>query len=130
MSDAVRTGAVIFAKNVAQVASFYRELLSMTVAHSEPDLVVLESTETQLVIHGIPKHIADSFTIAVPPEAREDSSIKLFFPVISLTATRAAAVALGGRLGPPSKEWEARGFRACDGVDPEGNVVQFRAKSP
>lgn len=25
-----------------------------------------------------------------------------------------------------SKEWEARGFRACDGRDPEGNVLQVR----
>jgi hypothetical protein len=24
------------------------------------------------------------------------------------------------------KEFEARGFRACDGYDPEGNVVQLR----
>jgi hypothetical protein len=24
------------------------------------------------------------------------------------------------------KEWAWRGFRACDGVDPEGNVVQIR----
>ncbi len=130
MPHAVRTGAVIFAKDVAQVATFYRELLSMVATDTEPGLVVLESAEAQLVIHGLPKHIADGFEIAVPPEAREDSSIKLFFPVPSLAASRIAALALGGRLGPPSKEWEARGFRAVDGVDPEGNVVQFRTRVP
>ena len=130
MSSPLRTGAVIFAKDVAQVTTFYRELLSMAVAHTEPELVVLESNDIQLVIHGIPKRIADSFTIANPPEPRDDASIKLFFPVASLAATRAAAAALGGRLAPPAKEWEARGFRASEGVDPEGNVVQFREVSP
>lgn len=28
------------------------------------------------------------------------------------------------------EEWAARGFRACDGVDPEGNVLQFREPAP
>jgi hypothetical protein len=27
------------------------------------------------------------------------------------------------------KEWSARGFRACDGYDPEGNVFQVREKA-
>jgi hypothetical protein len=32
----------------------------------------------------------------------------------------------GGELNPPDKEFAARGFRACDGHDPEGNVLQLR----
>ena len=48
----------------------------------------------------------------------------------SLAEARARAPALGGRLAPAGKEWAARGFRACDGVDPEGNVVQFREPAP
>jgi hypothetical protein len=28
------------------------------------------------------------------------------------------------------KEWSARGFRACETVDPEGNVIQFREDAP
>ena len=31
-----------------------------------------------------------------------------------------------GALYPSHKEWDARGFRACDGYDPEGNIVQLR----
>ena len=102
----------------------------MVVAQTEPELIVLESADFQLVIHGIPKRIADTIVIAVPPEPREDTSIKLFFPVTSITAARAAAPGLGGSVGPLSKEFVARGFRACDGVDPEGNVVQFRELVP
>ena len=39
---------------------------------------------------------------------------------------RGQALALGGQLFAPKREWEARGFRACDGIDPEGNVIQLR----
>jgi len=51
---------------------------------------------------------------------------KPFFPVTSLSKARERAVALGGQLRPRSEEWEARGFRACEAIDPDGNVIQFR----
>ncbi len=57
---------------------------------------------------------------------REDSYLKVCVPVQSLTESRALAQALGGRVASPDREWEARGFRACDGHDPEGNIVQLR----
>jgi hypothetical protein len=52
--------------------------------------------------------------------------VKLVFAVPSIAQARAWAPALGGELNPPEKMFEARGFRACDGHDPEGNVIQFR----
>ena len=61
-----------------------------------------------------------------PPALREDSCIKLCLPVDSIAAARTQAAQLGGQIGPTAKEWEARGFRACDGYDPEGNVFQVR----
>jgi Glyoxalase-like domain len=126
MSQPPRTGAVVFARDLARVARFYEVLASMTVAHAAPDHIVLESADFELVLHAIPKRIADTIEIAVPPKRRTETPIKLFFGVASLAETRAAAVALGGALNPEKAEWEARGFRACDGHDPEGNVVQFR----
>lgn len=119
-------GAVVFARDIDRLASFYEALVPMRRIHAEKDHIVLDSGAVELVIHGIPKRIADAIAIGDPPQAREATPIKLFFQVDSLAAVRAQAPALGGRLSPPSKEWEARGFRACDGVDPEGNVVQFR----
>ena len=119
-------GAVVFAKDLARVAKFYEEVLSMAVVHSEQDHVVLESLAYQLVIHAIPKKIAASIEISVPPERRTETPIKLFFLVPSIAEARAKAAALGGELNPMEGEWEARGFRACDGHDPEGNVVQLR----
>jgi predicted enzyme related to lactoylglutathione lyase len=130
MTTPLKPGAVIFAKDIAVVARFYQELLGMTVAHQDAGITVLESAQMQLVVHGIPKRIADSFEITTPPELREDVPVKLVLPVDSLAAARKAAPALGGKLGPKSKEFTARGFVACDGFDPEGNVVQFRESAP
>ncbi len=130
MSHQPRAGAVVFAKDLPRVAKFYEELLSMAVAHAEDDHIVLESSACQLVVHAIPKKIAASIQINTPPERRTETPIKLFFFVSSIAEVRAKAVALGGELNPIKSEWEARGFRACDGHDPEGNVVQFRENAP
>ncbi|HVZ19622.1 MAG TPA: hypothetical protein VG871_01095, partial [Vicinamibacterales bacterium] len=78
---------------------------------------------------GIPKVIAASITIATPPRVRDQNPVKVCLPVGSIRTARAKAASLGGRLGPKSKEWSARGFRACDGNDPEGNVFQVREDS-
>jgi hypothetical protein len=126
VSNELKAGAVLFAKDLPRIARFYAELVPMAVALSESDLIVLESNQVQLVVHPIPKRIARSIKITSPPARRMDIAIKLFFPVASLAEARAKALDLGGELDPPGKEFEARGFRACDGHDPEGNVVQFR----
>ena len=126
MSRAAPAGAVVFAKDLQRVARFYEELLGMPTVHAESDHVVLASARCELVIHAIPKLIADSIQISVPPERRGETPIKLYFFVDSIAAARARAPALGGALNPPEAEWESRGFRACDALDPEGNVLQLR----
>jgi predicted enzyme related to lactoylglutathione lyase len=130
MSKSAQAGAVIFAKDLQRVTTFYEKLLGLTAVHSEPEHVVLASAPIELVIHAIPKAIADTFTIAVPPERRTETPIKLYFFVASIAEARVKAAALGGELNSPEGEWEARGFRACDGHDPEGNVLQLRELAP
>jgi hypothetical protein len=39
------------------------------------------------------------------------------------------AAARGGRVLPVDREWEFAAHRVCDGVDPEGNVVQLRSRT-
>ena len=115
---------VLFVANVQRLALFYRELGAMTIVHSDADHVVLETAGLQLVIHAIrgePELAAGAVV-----KAREDSYWKLCLPVASIAAGRLAALALGGHIAPVEREWEARGFRACDGHDPEGNVIQLR----
>ncbi|HEV2700659.1 MAG TPA: VOC family protein [Steroidobacteraceae bacterium] len=126
MSNIHKSGAVLFAKDAQRVAAFYQALAGMKVTHASKDLIVLESPGHQLVVHPIPAKIARGIDIAVPPKRRTQAAVKLVFAVKSIAAARAAAPAYGGELNPPERMFEVRGFRACDGHDPEGNVIQFR----
>jgi predicted enzyme related to lactoylglutathione lyase len=120
-----RSGAVIFAAHPKQLAEFYAATTGLPVEHADKDHVVLASASFELVIHqmhgGVPEQS--------PPVPRRDTAIKPFFVVASLATAREKAAALGGMLEPAQKEWSARGFRACEAVDPEGNVIQFREEA-
>jgi predicted enzyme related to lactoylglutathione lyase len=126
MPQRPKPSAVVFAKDVARLASFYREVAGMAEAQRDKDHVVLDDGGFQLVIHGIPKKIAAQIQITTPPQVREDSALKVCLPVLAIDQARKKAAEFGGQVSPKSKEWEARGFRACDGHDPEGNVFQVR----
>ena len=126
MKNLHKPGAVIFAADQARLAKFYEALTGMVPQVSDAQHTVLESESFQLVLHALRGEPSVSSSSGEPPPAREDTYIKPFFPVASLAEARAKAASLGGRLKPESAEWEARGFRAVDGVDPEGNVIQVR----
>ena len=119
-------GAVIFAKDVARLAAFYEQIFSLAVKYATPDKVILETSSLLLVIHAIPADVASSINITEPPLMRENCALKLILPVQSLAETRAKAHVLGGGLAPETMEWSAGNFNACDGFDPEGNMLQFR----
>ena len=48
MSNATQAGAVIFAKDLQRVATFYEKLLGLPAVHAEPDHVVLAFTSAGL----------------------------------------------------------------------------------
>jgi len=100
----------------------------MAVVHETADHAILEVAGFQLVIHAVRGEPDPVPAGGGPVHVREDSYVKLCLPVASIAAARAVAASLGGAVQPPDKEWLAteRGFRACDGHDPEGNVVQVR----
>jgi predicted enzyme related to lactoylglutathione lyase len=126
MNTRPKPSVVIFAKDIDALARFYRETAQMTEVHGDRDHIVLDEEGFQLVVHGIPQRIAATIEITRPPQVREDTPIKVCLPVSSIEQARTKAAEFGGRIGPKAKEWTARGFRACDGHDPEGNVFQVR----
>jgi len=128
MPHQATAGAVLYAKDVERMSRFYAQCCGLEVAHSGVDHVVLESPTFQLVIHSIPPSIAASIAIAAPPARRTDTPIKLYFHVEGIDAARESAARLGGALDPPGREWRLRADKVCDGIDPEGNVVQFRER--
>jgi predicted enzyme related to lactoylglutathione lyase len=126
MSSAPRSGAVIFVNDMQRIVRFYARVMQMHIVDESDGVTVLESDGMQLVVHPLPSHIAAQYPVASPPERREDTAIKLYFVVPSVAAARRDATTLGGQVDAADREWEARGFRACDGHDPEGNVIQVR----
>jgi predicted enzyme related to lactoylglutathione lyase len=118
----IKPGAVIFTGDHKRLAKFYEAVTGLSVRFTDEQITVLGSDTFELVIHSLPGEPP----VSDPPRVREDSYIKPFFPVKSLSETREKAVALGGQLRPANEEWEARGFRACEAIDPDCNVIQFR----
>jgi predicted enzyme related to lactoylglutathione lyase len=118
------SGVLIYAKDVERLATFYELVLAMSREYDSPELVVLESKETQLVLHAIPAEITASISITAPPARREQSALKPFFAVESISAARTTAAQFGGEVF--GQQFTARGFDACDACDPEGNIFQVR----
>ena len=121
-----RTGAVLFAKWLDRIADFYANVLGLTEAGRDDDHIVLESPGFQLVVHRIPGDRAAAVEIAKPPVRRVTAAFKPVFFVPNIASVRVVAEAHGGMMEPAEKEWSFNGVTVCDGMDPEGNVVQFR----
>ncbi|CAN1211611.1 VOC domain-containing protein [Tumidithrix helvetica PCC 7403] len=126
MSTSITAGAVIYAKNLDRVSTFYAEVTGLKVTEKEDDYVVLESSSFQLVVLQIPSEIASAIEIANPPVRREDAAVKPIFLIPNLSIARTLAAQFGGELNPAEQEWQFQTFRVCDGRDPEGNVIQLR----
>jgi len=122
MDVSIKPGAVIFTGDHKRLAAFYEVVVGLAVSFADDGITVLTSKTFELVIHSLPNEPA----VSVPPRIREDSYIKPFFPVTSLAETRERAAAFGGQLRPQNEEWVGRSFRACEAIDPDGNVIQFR----
>lgn len=124
MPGPARAGSLIYAKDLELLSTFYQQVLAMTVLHADSEHHVLESPDTQLIIHAIPPHIANTITVASPPIPRTEQSIKLFFSVQSLTQTANLAESIGGQLF--GQEYPGPGFKVRNAYDPEGNIFQVR----
>lgn len=115
--------AVLFAKSMPRVASFYREVLG---ARSLDRGDVYESLECQgfhLLVHQIPAALADSIEIRTPPVRREQTAVRLDFPVQDIDRARECAGRLGGQVDDSPPPWAAGSTRIYLGFDPEGNVI-------
>ena len=126
MSYESRTGAVLFAKNLDRVATFYSVVLGLTEANRADDHIVLESPGFQLVVHRLTGGGSAADDITAPPARRATAAFKPVFFVPSIARLRGVAETHGGVLESADHEWSFKGATVCDGLDPEGNVIQFR----
>ena len=127
MTPAFRGGAVVYACDLDRVGAFYAAIADLSVVSRASDHILLECDGFRITVVAIPDAIASTIVIDDPPVRRDDTALKLSFPVADIAAARAAAAVHGGVVDPPEREWEFRGERVCDGHDPEGNVIQVCA---
>lgn len=121
--------AVLFVKDLVKVTAFYAGALGMTRVSGDGDHTVLGCDGFELVVHQIPKPIADSIVIAQPPVRRVWGAIRLDFPVSSLGDTRRLARSLGGEVDDAPPAWAAPGTNLIFGHDPEGNQFGVSQRS-
>lgn len=121
-----RTGAVLFAENVEQVAAFYSGVLGLNQADRDSDHILLESPGFQLVVHRLVGEGQAASDSRPAPVRRATAAFKPVFFVPSIARLRDAATTHGGVIESSEHEWSFNGVTVCDGLDPEGNVVQFR----
>jgi catechol 2,3-dioxygenase-like lactoylglutathione lyase family enzyme len=126
MSYTSRTGAVLFAKSPDRVAAFYSVVLGLNEAGRDDDHILLESPGFQLVVHRLTDKGSDAREITVPPTRRATAAFKPVFFVPSISRLRGVVEEHGGVMEPADREWSYNGVTVCDGLDPEGNVIQFR----
>ena len=124
-----RTGAVLFAKNLDRVATFYSVVLGLSEVNRADDHILLESPGFQLVVHRITGAGPAADDIAAPPARRATAAFKPVFFVPSISRLREVAETHGGVMEPVDREWSFNGVAVCDGLDPEGNVIQFREQA-
>ena len=116
--------AMIFAKDMDVMTAFYRDGVGLReIPESRQDgWVEFDAGSALLALHAIPAHIANSIKIESPPDARDDTAIKLVFEAADVAAARAHLISHGAIMSEP------RAGGGCDGLDPEGNVFQVVAK--
>jgi hypothetical protein len=117
MASTARPGAVMFAAHHQRLADFYAAVTDLPVSVADDAVVILRSDTFELVIH----RLAGEPRVSDQPVARLDGYIKPLFPVADLGVARDKAAAFGSRLQRRRRSGRARGFRVCEGVDPEGH---------
>ena len=88
MSYESRTGAVLFAKNLDRVATFYSVVLGLTEANRADDHILLESPGFQLVVHRLTGGGSAAGDVTAPPARRATAAFKPVFFVPSISRLR------------------------------------------
>lgn len=115
-------GAVLFVKDLEKVAAFYSATFEMDVVLGDAEHSVLNCRSFELVVHQIPKYLADQIRIESPPHRRVEGAIRLNFPAQSIDKARQMARSLGGEVDDTPPPWANSDANIFLGYDPEGNV--------
>jgi predicted enzyme related to lactoylglutathione lyase len=93
---------------------------------SDENHSVLSCRGFELIVHQIPKQVADGITIKQPPERRVWGAIRLDYPVKNIEQSRRMARSSGGDIDDAPPDWADRNANFFFGYDPEGNQFGVR----
>lgn len=115
---------MIFAKDVARMAEFYRSGFGLDndAGASADGFVVLQGPGARVALHALPEHVASGIEVADPPQARSGVALKLLFAVDDVARARDRLEDLGAQL------FETADDDAYDALDPEGNVIRIHRR--
>jgi predicted enzyme related to lactoylglutathione lyase len=116
-----KVSAALFVKDLRIVADFYAKALEMRVVTSDEYHSRLDSHGFELVVHQIPREIADRIVIERPPKRRTSAATRLDYPVGDIDESRKRARSLGGGIEDAPPPWAERNAKFFFGYDPEGN---------
>ena len=122
--ESAGVSAVLFVADLKRVSAFYTQTLGMTCVASDECHFSLDCRGFNLIVHQLPKHIADGTVPAQPPERRVEAAIRLNFPVRDIEEARRVARRLGGQINDVPPEWADPQQKVFLGHDPEGNVFK------
>ena len=116
--------AIIFVKDLRSMAAFYGGTMQLELIDDSrtESWVEFDAGAIRLALHAVPSHIAENIEITQPPHAREDNPVKLIFEVDDLEARISSLESEGVKI-------VQRPWRACDVIDPEGNIFQIRSST-
>ena len=86
--ESANVSAVLFVKDLKRAENFYCGALSMSCSDRDERHSILNYRGFNLIVHQIPKHIANDITIYSPPARRVEGAIRLNFPVQSIAHAR------------------------------------------
>jgi predicted enzyme related to lactoylglutathione lyase len=119
---------VIFSVDVQRLVTFYEAVLGATPTYEPSGDVRLVGEREEVLVHGVPAKIAKTIEIQTPPQPREQSAIKPVFDVASLEAALAHVAERGGVA--TGRTFSVDGLTRHDVLDPDGNVIQLRGRTP
>ncbi len=122
------TSMVLFVNDVERVANFYAEVIGMQIRYQEDSHTILQNVGFELIIHAMYGDSSESKSVSSvsPLVVRDEAYSKLCLPVTNIGKARDLAYQFGGFIKAIEHEWSDHGIVACDGHDPEGNVIQVR----
>jgi predicted enzyme related to lactoylglutathione lyase len=118
--------AVMYVTDLDKMVQFYAQLGLKLEETKRGEYAVLAGLHFEMSFIQSPRPLASQINASKPPQAREQTPIKLVFIVPSIDVALEAGVSLGGQIKADSRKWQFRGHTIQDAIDLEGNVYQLR----